>query len=214
MGVVPATWAFLKTLRELTKKYNIVLIFDEIMTGFRSSLGCVQSDVNIIPDITCLGKIIGGGFPVGAYGGRKDIMQNLAPLGGVYQAGTFSGNPVVLSAGLAALKLLNKDFYNHLNKKCEDFIDELNNYFKMNNVDAHLSHYKSMMSIRFCKEPVFDYDDAQKAAGGEKYSALFKHLLQAGIYWPPADLEAFFVSGMHTKKDLDQLLNDLKKFFR
>ena len=97
---------FLKTLRALTKKYKIVLIFDEVMSGFRTNLGCAQTDLGIIPDITCLGKIIGGGFPVGAYGGRSDIMKHLAPLGGVYQAGTFSGNPVVMQAGLATLKNL------------------------------------------------------------------------------------------------------------
>ncbi len=214
MGVIPATTEFLKTLRELTKKYNIVLIFDEIMTGFRTHPGCVQSEVNIIPDMTCLGKIIGGGFPIGAYGGRKDIMQHLAPEGGVYQAGTFSGNPVVMKAGLAALRLLNKDFYKSLNKKCAEFTEAINSYFQKNNMGVHMAHYKSMMSIRFRKESVLNYDDALAAAGGERYGQLFWHLLKAGIYWPPADLESFFVSGMHTQKDLDDLLGHLKGFFK
>src|SRR3990167_5262516 len=115
MGVIPARLDFLKALRELTRKYNIVLIFDEIITGFRTRLGGVQNEIGIFPDVTCLGKIIGGGFPVGAYGGRKDIMECLAPLGGVYQAGTFSGNPVVMRAGLAGLRLLTDDFYKSLN---------------------------------------------------------------------------------------------------
>lgn len=211
MGVIPAAPEFLKTLRGLTKEYGIVLIFDEIMTGFRTNSGCVQSEAGIAPDLTCLGKIIGGGFPVGAYGGRAEIMKCLSPLGGVYQAGTFSGNPVVMKAGLAALRLLNHKFYDRLNQKCEDFAGDINSHFARENINAYLSHYKSMMSIRFRKAPVLNYADAQTAAGGERYGQLFRHLLNAGIYWPPADLESFFVSGMHTKKDLETLASALKE---
>jgi len=214
MGVIPASEEFLKTLRSLTKKHGIVLIFDEIMTGFRTNTGCVQSDFDIIPDMTCLGKIIGGGFPVGAYGGRKDIMSCLAPLGGVYQAGTFSGNPVVMRAGFSTLKLLDKKYYTALNKKCETFTVNMNQHFKDHQCDVHISHYKSMMSIRFRKESVLNYQDAGDAAGGEAYQRLFHHLLQDGIYWPPADLESYFVSGVHTQNDLDHLTQSLSKFFK
>lgn len=213
MGVIPAKKEFLQALRRLTRQYGIVLIFDEVMIGFRTSQGCVQSDFGIIPDITCLGKIIGAGFPVGAYGGRKDIMRCLAPLGGVYQAGTFSGNPVVMRSGLAVLRLLTDNFYKKLNKKCEDLAASINDYFRENNINAHIAHYKSMMSIRFRREPVENYEDARAAAGGECYGKLFRHLLQAGIYFPPADLEAFFISGMHTKRDLDALSEALKNFW-
>ncbi|MCB9757440.1 MAG: glutamate-1-semialdehyde 2,1-aminomutase [Candidatus Omnitrophica bacterium] len=213
MGVIPARIEFLKTLRDLTKKYNIVLIFDEIMTGFRSNLGCVQSDYGIVPDVTCLGKIIGGGFPIGAYGGRKDIMNCLAPLGGVYQAGTFSGNPVVLRTGLATLKLLNPDFYRVLNDKCETFSQQLNDFFVKNAIAVRISHYKAMMSFRFSDQIVENYADARKAANDEIYRKLFWYLLEKGIYMPPADLEAFFISGAHTKNDLAQLGNALKEFF-
>ncbi len=214
MGVIPATKEFLQTLRALTKKLNIVLIFDEIMTGFRSSLGCYQSDIGITPDMTCLGKIIGGGFPIGAYGGRREIMECLAPLGGVYQAGTFAGNPVVMRAGLAVLRQLNKPVYQKLIKNCDGFVATMNQYFKENNIAAHLIHYGAMISIRFRQESVMNYDDAQAACGGEKYVKLFHHLLNDGIYWPPADLEAFFVSTVHTKKDLDKLSESLKRFFQ
>jgi len=214
MGVIPSTNEFLHCLRELTNKYGIVLIFDEVMTGFRTQSGCVQSDYGIIPDLTCLGKIIGGGFPIGAYGGRKEIMEYLAPLGDVYQAGTFSGNPVVMKAGLATLRLLNTDFYQLLNDKCAEFSKDLNDSFQENDLDVHLSAYKSMMSIRFRREPVMNYDDAAAAAGGEQYARLFQHLLAEGIYLPPADLESFFVSGMHRKRDLDQLSSLLKSFFK
>lgn len=213
MGVIPAQTDFLKTLRELTARYGMVLIFDEVMTGFRTSLGCVQAETGVTPDLTCLGKIIGSGFPIGAYGGRKEIMWSLAPLGEVYQAGTFSGNPVVMKAGLAGLRLLNEAFYRRLNQKCADFAGALNAHFEKHQIPAHLSCYKSMMSLRFRREPVFNYSDAQKASGGKCYERLFRHLLEKGIYWPPADLEAFFVSGAHTKKDLDHLAEALKTFF-
>ncbi len=198
----------------MTKQPVIILIFDEVMTGLSTSAGCAQADYGVTPDLTCLGKIIGAGFPVGAYGGRKEIMQCLAPLGGVYQAGTFSGNPVVMRAGLTGLRLLNAAFYKRLNDRCAAFVEDINGYFQAQNIPAHIAHYRSMMSIRFRKEPVLNYADAQAAAGGERYARLFQHLLNAGIYWPPADLEAFFVSGMHTKKDLEQLANALKKFFK
>ena len=213
MGVIPPDLEFLLALRDLTKKYKIVLIFDEVMSGFRTHKGCVQSEINIIPEITCLGKIIGSGFPIGAYGGREDIMRCLAPLGGVYQAGTFSGNPVVMRAGLAGLRLLTEDFFRNLNEKCEAFADNVNQFLKEQGSAAHLACYKSMMSIRFRKEPVYNYVDALNAADREQFGALFRHLSSRGIYWPPADLEAFFVSCMHTKKDLNYLAEELKNFF-
>ncbi len=213
MGVIPSDPAFLKIVRDITKKNKIVLIFDEVMSGFRTNLGCSQADYGIAPDLTCLGKIIGGGFPIGAYGGKKEIMQCLAPLGGVYQAGTFSGNPVVAAAGLASLKLLNADFYRTLNDRSEQFAKEMNTFFSENNVNAKFSHYKSMLSIRFSTKSVKNYDDARACASDEIYSKLFWHLLKNGIYWPPADLEAFFISGMHSKKDLSDLSSAIKEFF-
>jgi glutamate-1-semialdehyde 2,1-aminomutase len=213
MGVVPASKEFLQTLRELTKKFNIVLIFDEVMTGFRFSLGGAQETYGIIPDMTCLGKIIGGGFPIGAYGGRREIMECLAPLGGVYQAGTFSGNPVVMKTGLAVLRQIDKNFFKRLNKRSTDFVDRTNQFFQEKKIAAHLVSYNSMISIRFRTDAVYNYEDAKSAAGGATYAKLFNHLLQKGIYFPPADLEAFFVSSMHTQKDLDQLFHSITEFF-
>ncbi len=213
MGVIKASAGFLKTLRDLTKKYNIVLIFDEIITGFRFNLGGAQSEFNIFPDLTCLGKIIGGGFPVGAYGGRKDIMQNLSPLGGVYQAGTFSGNPVVMSAGLATLEQLNASFYRKLGALSEKFALEVNRYFKQNRISCHMAYYKSMLSLRFQNQSVLNYNQAQNASSEKMYAKLFHFLLSKNIYWPPADLESFFISGVHSAKDLDKLEAALKGFF-
>jgi glutamate-1-semialdehyde 2,1-aminomutase len=213
MGVIPADKTFLQKLRDLTSRFGIVLIFDEIMTGFRAGRHGAQADYDVIPDMTCLGKIMGGGFPIGAYGGRKEIMRCLAPLGGVYQAGTFSGNPVVMRAGLATLKLLSDSFYKTLNQRADDFSGSMNQFFEEEDIRAHFSRYKGMMSLRFRKEEVKNYKDARDASGGERYAKLFQHLLKTGIYWPPADLEAFFISGMHTKKDLQKLSNELKVFF-
>jgi glutamate-1-semialdehyde 2,1-aminomutase len=213
MGVIPANPEFLRILRASTSERGIVLIFDEIMSGFRGSMGCVQSECGIIPDMTCLGKIIGGGFPVGAYGGRKEIMKHLAPLGRVYQAGTFSGNPVVMRAGWATLRLLSKEFYKALNNRSEVFSQKVNHLFKERGLPVRLSHYKGMMSLRFSKEPVTNYDEARAASNDAIYSRLFQFLLTKGIYLPPADLEAFFICGMHTAKDLRYLTDAFQEFF-
>jgi len=214
MGIINPKQDFLKTLRTLTKKYNIVLIFDEVMSGFRTNLGCAQSDLGIIPDITCLGKIIGGGFPVGAYGGRRDIMKCLAPLGGVYQAGTFSGTPVVMQAGLATLKNLTPQIYKNLNKISDDFVHKTNHLLRTADIDAHLVNYKSMISIRFRSEPVFNYTEAKNASSDRLYAGLFHHLLKNGIYLPPADLESFFLSTRHTARDLGRLSDSILTFFK
>ncbi len=213
MGIINPNKDFLKVLRVLTRKYNIVLIFDEVMSGFRTNLGCAQSDLGITPDMTCLGKIIGGGFPVGAYGGRKDIMKHLAPLGGVYQAGTFSGNPIVMQAGLATLKNLDAKSYKNLNNSCDDFVAKTNALLMEAQAPAHLVNYKSMISFRFRQEPVHNYVDAKAASSDKLYAALFAHLLRQGIYLPPADLEAFFVSTKHSSKDLAHLSGQIIKFF-
>lgn len=140
-------------------------------------------------------------------------MRHLAPLGGVYQAGTFSGNPVVMRAGLATLKLLNKNFYESLNKRSEEFAKTANQFFEKNQISAYLSSYKSMMSLRFSKTIVKNYKEAQASSHKEKYSRLFHQLLNAGIYFPPADLETFFISGMHTPRDLQILGKQIEEFF-
>ncbi|MBI4309540.1 MAG: glutamate-1-semialdehyde 2,1-aminomutase [Candidatus Omnitrophica bacterium] len=213
MGVIVPDMEFLNTLRQLTKKYGIVLIFDEVMTGFRGNLGGAQADFGIVPDMTCLGKIIGGGFPVGAYGGRADIMRHLAPLGGVYQAGTFSGNPMVMAAGLATLKNLTPQAYKDLNRACDVFTRGLNLFLAAAGLPAHLVNYKSMVSVRLSKDPARNYADAQAAAFDRVYAKLFHGLLSNGVYWPPANLETFFVSTEHAATDLNRLSGQIRKFF-
>jgi glutamate-1-semialdehyde 2,1-aminomutase len=140
-------------------------------------------------------------------------MRHLAPLGNVYQAGTFSGTPVVMQAGLATLKNLTVKTYKDLNVNADDFVSKTNNELKANNVPAHLVNYKSMISIRFRREPVYNYADAQNASSAKIYAKLFHHLLKNGIYLPPADLETFFVSTQHTTKDLSHLSGQIVKFF-
>ena len=213
MGVVTPQKDFLEALRAVTQKYHIVLIFDEVMSGFRTNLGCAQTDLGIIPDMTCLGKIIGGGFPVGAYGGRRDIMKHLAPLGDVYQAGTFSGTPVIMRAGLSVLKNLTVQTYKKLNTLAEQFTVDTNHMLAVHNVNARLTGYKSMLSLHFCSQPVGNYTQAKAASDKALYSQLFHYLLNKGIYWPPADLEAFFLSTCHKHKDLNVLQKALKDFF-
>lgn len=212
MGVIVPDLKFLKLLRSETKKHGIVLIFDEVMTGFRSGLGCVQSDLGVFPDLTCFGKIIGGGFPVGAYGGRKDIMDHLAPEGGVYQAGTFAGNPIVMRAGLATLKNLTSGLYDRLNRSSEELAGAINKGFAARNICAHVASYKSMLSLRFRRESVRNYEDAQSASSNIIYPKLFHYLLRNKIYLPPADLEAFFISSLHTTNDLEHLSRSLVAF--
>ena len=213
MGVVTPQKDFLVALRAVTQKYHIVLIFDEVMSGFRTNLGCAQTDLGIIPDMTCLGKIIGGGFPVGAYGGRRDIMKHLAPLGGVYQAGTFSGTPVVMRTGLAVLKNLTPPTYKKLNTLAEKFTVDTNRMLALHKVPARLTGYKSMLSLGWQNQPVINYTDAKAASNEDLYSRLFHYLLNKGIYWPPAGLEAFFLSTCHNHKDLNVLQKALKDFF-
>ena len=139
-------------------------------------------------------------------------MKHLAPVGGVYQAGTFSGNPIVMQAGLVTLKNLTPSVYHGLNKMCDDFVIRTNSILKTADIKAHLVNYKSMISIRFCAKPVYNYVEAQNASSNRIYAKLFHHLLRQGIYWPPAELESFFVSTKHTAKDLKHLSDQIIKF--
>ncbi len=200
MGVVPAKQAFLDKLREITQKYGSLLIFDEVMTGFRVSLGGAQSLYNIKPELTCFGKIIGGGLPVGAYGGKREIMEMIAPLGPVYQAGTLSGNPLAMTAGLTALNILkqNPGIYYQLEQKAKRLQEGLG---------ANINRIGSMMSVFFSDEPVFDYDSAKKC-NTKMYAGYCKSMLEKGIYLPPSQFEAFFISYAHTDEDIDLFIRN------
>ncbi len=201
MGVVPPKQGFLEELREITKQYGALLIFDEVITGFRLSLGGAQEYYGITPDLTTLGKIIGGGMPMAAYGGRREIMEKVAPLGGVYQAGTLSGNPIATTAGITTLRIL-KENADHIYPQIADATRQLADAARDTFGDSvQVNQVGSLMSVFFTKEPVVDYNSAT-SADTEAYAAYFNAMLQQGIYLAPSQFESMFVSAVHSKEDL------------
>jgi len=208
MGVVLPKPGFLKTLREITRKRGILLIFDEVITGFRLCYGGFQNLAGIEPDLTCLGKIIGGGLPVGAFGGRKNIMEHLAPVGPVYQAGTLSGNPVAMSAGLTTLKLLdkNRDGYDGLERKTASHCEDMKKCFDQAKVPVRINRIGSMFTIFFTAEKVFDYTSAMKS-DTKRFARYFRGMLARGINLAPSQFEAAFLSFAHTDEDMGKTLD-------
>ncbi len=206
MGVVLPHDGFLEGLRALTKKNKSLLIFDEVITGFRLCYGGAQTITRIKPDLTTMGKIIGGGLPMGAYGGRKDIMSLVAPLGPVYQAGTLSGNPVAVAAGLATLRLLRKEKpYARLQQITDYLLRGIGEAIEDTRAQVQINSAGSMFTLFFCGGPICDLTMA-KRADTKKYAKFFQRMLAQGIYFPPAQFEAAFVSYAHDKKDLDKTI--------
>ncbi len=204
MGVVLPKDEFLKGLRALCDQYGTLLIFDEVITGFRLARGGAQEVFGVLPDLTCLGKIIGGGLPVGAYGGKSDIMKHMAPLGEVYQAGTLSGNPLAMSAGLATLELLEQaGFYEALEEKAAYLSKGLMEAAQASGVDVVLNRIGSIGCGFFTSEPVSDFSGALKS-DTRAYALYFQEMLKRGIYLAPSQFEAFFISAAHTREDLDR----------
>jgi len=203
MGVVPPKPNYLADLRKLCDQYGIVLLFDEVITGFRVWYGGAQDLYGIKPDLTTLGKIIGGGLPMGAYGGRKDIMECVAPVGPVYQAGTLSGNPLAVSAGIATLKILKEpEFYLKLQRRAAVLAQGLPLAAADAKVPVHVNTVGSMMTVFFAQEPVHDYQSAKKS-DTERYARFFGEMLRRGIYLAPSQFEATFVSWAHSVEDID-----------
>lgn len=206
MGVVPAAPGFLARLREITKKHGALLVFDEVISGFRVAFGGAQELFGVVPDLTILGKILGGGLPVGAFGGRKEIMDALSPVGPVYQAGTLSGNPLAVAAGIAALtELSRKGVYQELNEKADYLAHGLAKVFSDSGVPTWTNRVGSMMTTFFQKGPVTDYASA-KRSDTKRYAKYFHGLLERGVYIAPSQFEAGFVSLAHTKRDLDRTI--------
>ena len=208
MGVVPPEEGFLEGLRALCDKHSALLIFDEVITGFRLSLQGAQGYFGVQPDLTTFGKIIGAGMPVGAYGGRKEIMQLVSPVGKVYQAGTLSGNPVAMAAGLTQLKILRDtpDFYEKLNANGDWFYTEMDKILTDHQIPHCLNHVGSLGCVFFTEKKVKDYVTA-KTSDTEAFAKYFKYLLTHGIYMAPSQFEAIFLSGAHTKeKELKKTL--------
>jgi len=210
-GLILPDEGYLKAVRELTESNGTLLIFDEVMTGFRVALGGAQELYKIKPDLTTLGKIIGGGLPVGAYGGRKDIMEMIAPLGSVYQAGTLSGNPIAMAAGIAQLRILNNPHsYELLEERTKKLADGLTEIVKKAKTDAQIAHVKGMICLFFTKDKVTDLESAQKC-DTKKFAKFWQALRDRGIYWPPSQFEAAFVSLEHSKHDIDDTLKAVEE---
>ena len=208
MGCVLPADGFLNGLRSLCDEENIVLVFDEVMTGFRLAPGGAQEVFNVMPDLTTLGKIIGGGMPVGAYGGKKVIMDYVSPAGPVYQAGTLSGNPVAMAAGMAMLMHLNdnRDIYTHLNNTATRIKEGLETNLRSLNKGYSINHIGSMMSLFFTEEPVVDFNSAKKS-DTEMFGKYFNEMLNQGIYLAPSQFEALFISTSITDSHVDKIIS-------
>lgn len=207
MGCVPPVPGFLETLRELTKAHGALLIFDEVMCGFRASSGGAQKKYNIKPDLTCLGKIVGGGLPMAVFGGSREIMSQVAPAGPIYQAGTLSGNPIAVTAGLATLSILQQDptVFKRINQSTETLCQGLKELAAKHNVPVQVQYVGSMFTLFFSDKPVLNFDDAS-ACDMEAFKKFFHYNLSHGIYYAPSQYESNFMSAQHSAKDIEHTL--------
>jgi Glutamate-1-semialdehyde aminotransferase len=208
MGCIPPLPGFLEGLRKICDEESIVLIFDEVMTGFRLARGGAQERFKINADLVTFGKVIGGGMPVGAFGGKQEIMQHIAPLGNVYQAGTLSGNPIAMIAGYTLLKALNENpsIYSELEEKTSYLSSGLNRVLKQSNIPYVINQVGSMMSIHFSKEAVVDFDTSA-SADIKVFNKFFHAMLKGGVYLPPSAFESWFVCNALTKEDMDYTID-------
>lgn len=212
MGVVPPLKGFLENLREITAQYGSLLIFDEVMTGFRVDYGCAQDYFGVTPDITCLGKVIGGGLPVGAYGGRSDIMKQIAPSGPIYQAGTLSGNPLAMTAGYATLKQLTPDSYKEFGRKADILEEGLTAAAKKHDIPITFNRAGSMIGFFFTNEKVTNFETA-KTSNLEFFSKFYREMANEGVFLPPSQFEGLFLSTAHTDEDLNKTIAAAEKAF-
>lgn len=214
MGVVLPEKEFLEGLRKICNGEGIILVFDEVISGFRVAYGGAQELYSIKADLTCLGKIIGGGLPVGAYGGKREIMEKIAPLGGVYQAGTLSGNPLAMTAGMVTLELLkSKKIYRDLEKKTSYLTEAISEKAEERGIPMTINRGTGMFTLFFTAGPVRDYRTA-KASDTKRFAKFFIEMMEQGIYLPPSQFEAWFISFAHTQKDLDQTIEACDTAFR
>ncbi|MDR9401038.1 MAG: glutamate-1-semialdehyde 2,1-aminomutase [Psychroflexus sp.] len=218
MGCIPPQSEFIKGLRDLCDAHGILLVFDEVMTGFRLAKGGAQEVLGVKPDITCFGKVVGGGLPVGAFGASKEIMSYLSPEGPVYQAGTLSGNPIAMAAGYTTLKILNEDdgIYKRLEKKTQYLKAACDKVLRKYSIPYQINQFGSMMSIHFCENQVVDFDSAVYG-NNQQFPKVFHALMDQGVYLPPSPFESYFLNDALTYEDfdftanaLDQALNSLR----
>ncbi|WP_170007835.1 glutamate-1-semialdehyde 2,1-aminomutase [Bacillus fonticola] len=212
MGVVPPIDGFLHYLRELTEEYGALLIFDEVMTGFRVDYGCAQSAFDVMPDLTCLGKVIGGGLPVGAYGGKRKIMERIAPSGPIYQAGTLSGNPLAMTAGYETLSQITPETYAGFRKKADRLEEGLSKAAKQNGIPHTINRAGSMVGFFFNEGPVTNFDQARRS-NLDLFSSYYRAMIEEGIFLPPSQFEGMFLSTAHTDEDIEQTIEAARHAF-
>ena len=214
MGVVPPKKGFLEGLRKLCDEYGALLIFDEVITGFRLAFGGAAEYFGVTPDLVTYGKIIGAGMPVGAYGGRREIMELVSPVGKVYQAGTLSGNPIAMAAGLTQLKYLyeHQEIYKDLEEKGKRLYGGMEKILAEKNLPYHINHVSSLGSLFFTEQEVVDYTSA-KSSDTKAFSEYFKGMLEQGIHMAPSQFEAMFLSAAHTDEIIDQTLEAVRNYF-
>jgi glutamate-1-semialdehyde 2,1-aminomutase len=212
MGVVPPEDGYLEGLRRLCDAHDALLIFDEVITGFRIARGGAQERYDLIPDLTVLGKVMGGGFPCAAFGGRRDLMEHLAPVGTVYQAGTLSGNPVAVAAGLSALELIDReDPYAGLEATAENLQAGLAGAFEANGIPATINRAGSLFSVFFTENDVRNFEDA-KGADHERFARFFHHMLEEGVYLPPSGYELWTLCTAFGDAEVETVLGAAGRF--
>ncbi|MTH52953.1 glutamate-1-semialdehyde 2,1-aminomutase [Bacillus mangrovi] len=212
MGVVPPQPGFLEGLREVTEQYGSLLIFDEVMTGFRVDYQCAQGYFGVTPDLTCLGKVIGGGLPVGAYGGKAEIMEQIAPSGPIYQAGTLSGNPLAMTAGLETLRQLTPESYQEFSRKADLLETGLSEAAVKHGVPHTINRAGSMIGLFFTNEPVINYETAKKS-DLEFFAGYYREMANEGVFLPPSQFEGLFLSTAHTDEDIQATVAAAEKAF-
>ncbi|WP_260285326.1 glutamate-1-semialdehyde 2,1-aminomutase [Peribacillus aracenensis] len=212
MGVVPPQPGFLEGLREVTTQYGALLIFDEVMTGFRVGYNCAQGYFGIIPDLTCLGKVIGGGLPVGAFGGKREFMEQIAPSGTIYQAGTLSGNPLAMTAGLETLSQLTPESYDEFTRKGDMLEKGIGEAAEKYGVPHTFNRAGSMIGLFFTNEEVINYDTA-KTSDLEFFASYYREMANQGIYLPPSQFEGLFLSTAHSDEDIEKTIAAAEQAF-
>ncbi|MGR9049179.1 glutamate-1-semialdehyde 2,1-aminomutase [Halobacillus faecis] len=212
MGVVPPNEGFLQELRTMTEDNGTVLIFDEVMTGFRVGYHSAQGHFGVTPDMTCLGKVIGGGLPVGAYGGKRDIMERVAPVGDIYQAGTLSGNPLAMTAGFETISAMTEEAYASINKKVDRLIEGYQQAAEKHNIPLTVNRAGSMVGFFFTNEPVTNFETANQS-DLDLFMRYFQGMIEEGVYLPPSQFEGLFLSVKHTDKDIEKTIQAAEKVF-
>lgn len=212
MGVVPPQEGFLEHLRAITEEYGALLIFDEVMTGFRVGYHCAQGYFNITPDITCLGKVIGGGLPVGAYGGKKAIMERVAPAGDIYQAGTLSGNPLAMTAGYETLSQLSEETYKEINRKVDKLVKGYEEASKKYNIPLQINRVGSMVGVFFTDQNVINFETAQ-SSDLDRFAKYYRGMIEEGVFLPPSQFEGLFLSTAHTDEHIEKTIQAVHNVF-